>query len=242
MSDSTPQPPDGSAYTASKPESNSSASEQPKQTPITEYRNRNFVPPETPAQEEVSINPQDYPLPHKYMWAMRGVPMGSHQGIEVPPINIPPECQHAFAVHLELCGFVHDPEKQVIVHVKPIAGDDTPMNPGTWVRASSVEDPSTISAVPSAMAEDSMDLSGMDREHLEALERVIQRAKINQDMAAQADPGPREEAEELLKKASESPAKMPTEDELRAAMDPNWGAEIEGTEWDNDAENGDDQQ
>lgn len=172
--------------------------------------------PDAPAEPEVSINAQDYPVPHEFMWVMRGVPMGKHGDVEIPPINIPPECQHAFAVHLELCGFEHNPEKQVIVHLKPEQGDDTPMNPGKWVRKSEVpaEEEHTISTMSSAVEPD---LSMLNIEHLDILEAAIQKAKIAQKMAAQADPEPRKEAEAAL--SSETPSSMPTEAELKAAME-----------------------
>ena len=193
--------------------------------PVYEYRNTpenekevkarlGITPPSD--EPEVSINAQDYPVPHEFMWVMRGVPMGKHGDVEIPPINIPPECQHAFAVHLKLCGFEHNPEKQVIVHIKPEVGDDTPMNPGKWVRKSDVppEDEHTISSATSAIEPD---LSMLDKEHLVVLEAAIQKAKIAHEMAAQGDPEARKAAEATL--TPEAPSRMPTEAELKAAMD-----------------------
>lgn len=195
----------------------------PEYTPVPEYRNP-FYKPAEPVVEEVSINPQDYPTPHEFMWVMRGVPMGTFQGTEIPPINIPPECQQAFAVHLKLCGFEHNPDKQVIVHMKPVAGDDTPMNPGTWVRKSDIpaEELDQISPMSTSNTVEP-DLSMLDYEHLATLEAAIKKAKIVKDMAAQADPDARKAAEDTL--APESPPAMPSEAELKASMDPSWGTE-----------------
>lgn len=189
-----------------------------RNSPEGEARTREVLGIATPGPEEtVSINPQDYQVPHKFMWAIRGIPMGSHDGVEIPAINIPPECQHAFAVHLELCGFEHNPEKQVIVHMKPELGDDTPMNPGRWVRKSDVpaEDVDKISPLATVLPEP--DLSMFDVEHLDAFEAAIKKAKIARQMAAQADPEARKEAEEAF--IAQTASNMPTAEELKAAMD-----------------------
>lgn len=189
-----------------------------RNTPEGEARVKAQLGIEPPQEEpEVSINAQDYPLPHKYMHFLRGIPMGKHQDVEIPPINIPPECQHALAVHLELCGFEHNPDKQVIVHLKPELGDDTPMNPGTWVRKSEVPngDETLISTGSIPMPEP--DLTALAPEHLDALEAAVKKAKIAKEMVAQADPEARKAAEKLL--TPETPSKMPTEEELKAAMD-----------------------
>jgi hypothetical protein len=158
--------------------------------------------------------------------------MGSLDGVEIPPINIPPECQHAFAVHLKLCGFEHNPDKQVIVHFKPVAGDDTAMNPGTWVRKSDIADDDLDKISPMSTSNViEPDLSALDYDQLVVFEAAIKKAKIVKDMASQADPEARKAAEDAL--SSGKPPVMPSAEELKAAMDPSWGTERTEPETDN---------
>lgn len=108
--------------------------------------------------------------PHKYMWAIRGIPMGKG----MPSMNLPPEAQNAIAQHLEDCGFVHDPDRQKIKHVAPAMGPDISINPGTWV---SVDAPDPVTGTPSPEL-DEIDLTGTHPDQLRAMELAIYNERI----------------------------------------------------------------
>ena len=170
--------------------------ERVKNLKTTEYRNEDYVPPEPDPTADVSTNPLDYSVPHKFMWMFRGVPMGQTNGHEMPVISLPPEAQHALAVHMELLGMEHNPDKQIIYSLPPEAGPDNPLNPGRWVRKKVYdEERAKLADMPGPEDDINLDdigfsseqLAGVELEHLEALSRIVDAAKMEKIKQNQAD-------------------------------------------------------
>lgn len=91
-----------------------------------------------PRQEETNFNDPS----ERFLWALRGM---EHNGI---PIAFPEPILRSWSRHLSDCGFVHDPELQVIHYQPPVRGQDHDLNTsGKWVP---IEEPIHEPLVPTA--------------------------------------------------------------------------------------------
>lgn len=176
------------------------------------------------AAEEAAKPPSvthNFAYPHKYMWAMRGVPMmdlGGDGSIQLPPMNLPVEAQHSEACHLELCGFIHvselyelavdgqisvlDLPEQKIKHRKPTHGPDIPINPGTWVDINAPDEAEEPEVIPP------VDLTGVPDAAIEALREGIRLEDERKAKAAQVDATQRSQ-EDMIAEAISPDASEP---------------------------------
>lgn len=169
-------------------------------------RRFDWTKPVEPVETNVVV-PDPLPVlkyPHKYMWAVRGVPMHplDDSTVKLPPMNLPVEAQNSMGYHLELAGFVHVSEletlavdgkiditslpRQWIKHRKPEHGPDIPINPGTWVRVEEPDENPNPEKLPA------VDLTGVPDAALEALKEGIRQEEIRKAKLAQADPAAKE--------------------------------------------------
>ena len=140
---------------------------------------------------------------HKYRDYFQGVPMGE----QMPPSSFPPEMADWLAEHMERVGLVHVDElkalavdgkidvrklpKQLIKHRYRVGENQFFISPGEWVGMNEPD----LEPAPEA----DPDLSGVDPKVLDAIERGIKKARLEQEKIAQADPVARAAAEEAKK-------------------------------------------
>ena len=144
-----------------------------------------------------------YTAPHKYLPLVRGVPMRDinrplDAESNLPPMSLPIEAQNSLAYHLEMVGLVHIIDlknmaneegyihvdqlpKAYLKHVKPEAGPDIQLNPGTWVPAAAIteqeETENRVSATLSTI-EVPANLEDATVDQLQAIERAAKTARM----------------------------------------------------------------